>query len=253
MGTYKELEKALLMQSENQVFHSNYQKELRFYRAVQEGDIEQVKALFTPLSTTGMGVLSPNPIRDIRYHFIISVALITRFCMEGGLPAETAYTLSDLYIQRADSMQNEAAIASLHKDMIYDFTNLMQNKKTQAVMSKVVLQAIHYIHKHLRSPIKEREIAAYLKINSSYLSSLFKHETGMGIKLYIQSARIEAAKNMLKYSEYSYSVISNYLCFSSHSYFISVFKKHTGLTPKEYRNRYFQSNWNEDITPQGHQ
>ena len=245
MGTYKELEKALLIQSENQIFHTNYQKELRFYRAVQEGDTEQVKELFTPLSTTGMGILSPSPILNIRYHFIVSVALITRFCIEGGLPTETAYTLSDLYIQRADAIQNEDSIAALHKEMIFDFTNLMQNKKTQAVMSKVVLQAINYIHKHLRSPIKESEIAAELHVNSSYLSSLFKRETGMGLKSYLQSARIEAAKNMLKYSEYDYSIISNYLCFSSHSYFISVFKKHTGLTPKEYRNRYFQSNWNE--------
>lgn len=245
MGTYKDLEKALLIQSENQIFHTNYQKELRFYRAVQEGDIDQVIELFTPLSTTGMGVLSPSSIRNIRYHFIISVALITRFCIEGGLPTETAYTLSDLYIQRADAIQNEASIAALHKEMIFDFTNLMQNKKTQAVMSKVVLQAINYIHKNLRTPIKESEIAAELKINSSYLSSLFKQETGIGLKSYIQAARIEAAKNMLKYSEYDYSIISNYLCFSSHSYFISVFKKYTGLTPKEYRNRYFQSNWNE--------
>lgn len=245
MGTYKELEKALLMQSENQIFHTNYQKELRFYRAVQEGDIDTVKELFTPLSTTGMGVLSPSSIRNIRYHFIVSVALITRFCIEGGLPTETAYTLSDLYIQRADAIQKEESIADLHKEMIFDFTTLMQNKKTQAVMSKVVLQAINYIHKHLRSPLKESEIAAELNLNSSYLSSLFKQETGMGLKSYIQSARIEAAKNMLKYSEYDYAIISNYLCFSSHSYFISVFKKHTGLTPKEYRNRYFQSNWNE--------
>lgn len=245
MRTYKELEKALLMQSENQIFHTNYQKELSFYRAVQQGNREQVESLFTPLSTTGMGVLSPNPIRNIRYHFIVSVALITRFCIEGGLPTETAYTLSDLYIQRADAIQNESDIAALHKEMIFEFTNMMHKQQTQTVMSKVVLQAVNYIHKNLRTPIKESEIAAELNINSSYLSSLFKQETGMGLKAYLQSARVEAAKNMLRYSDYDYAIISNYLCFSSHSYFISVFKRHTGLTPKEYRNRYFQSNWNE--------
>lgn len=36
------------------------------------------------------------------YHFVSSVALISRFCVEGGLGHDTAYTLSDIYIQRAD-------------------------------------------------------------------------------------------------------------------------------------------------------
>lgn len=245
MGTYRDLEKALLSQSENQIYHSNYQSELYFYRAVQQGNLEQVTKLFTPLSTNGMGVLSKNPLRNIRYHFVVSVALITRFCIEGGLPTETAYTLSDLYIQRADTMTNEQSIADLHKEMVFEFTAIMQSKRTEHVMSLVVSQAVNYIHKNLRKPIKESEIAEALCVSSSYLSSLFKQEIGIGIKAYIQTARIDAAKNMLRYSDFDYSIISNYLCFSSHSYFICVFKKHTGMTPKEYRNRYFQSNWTE--------
>jgi AraC-like DNA-binding protein len=47
---------------------------------------------------------------------------------------------------------------------------------------------------------------------------------------------VEAAKNMLLYSEYSLDEIANYLAFASTSYFISTFKKSAGMTPREYRN-----------------
>lgn len=245
MGAYKDLEKMLLMQSENQIFHASYDNELNFYRAVQSGDVEKVNELFTPFDTEGMGKLSRNPVHNIRYHFIVSVALITRFCIEGGLPAETAYTLSDLFIQKADISDSVDEIMSLHKEMCLEFTNFMHNKHRDKVMSMTVIRAIDFIHKNLRKPIKQSEIADDLGVNSSYLSSLFKKETGIGINAYIQEARIEAAKNMLQYSNYDFAIISEYLCFSSHSYFISVFKKHTGMTPKEYRSRYFQSNWNK--------
>ena len=48
---------------------------------------------------------------------------------------------------------------------------------------------------------------------------------------------------MLKYSEQSFLQIANLLSFASQSHFTQVFKKHTGYTPKEYRDKYYRSNW----------
>ena len=58
---------------------------------------------------------------------------------------------------------------------------------------------------------------------------------------YILLRKLEAARNMLKYSEYSYAEISAILAFSSQSHFSRIFKKETGYTPKEYRDRFFQN------------
>lgn len=54
----------------------------------------------------------------------------------------------------------------------------------------------------------------------------------MTIAAYIEKKRIEAAKNMLDFSEYTYSQIANILAFSSQSHFSRVFKKNTGYSPK---------------------
>jgi AraC-like DNA-binding protein len=55
--------------------------------------------------------------------------------------------------------------------------------------------------------------------------------------------KIEAAANMLLFSDYSSLEISNYLNFSSQSYFIKQFKKQMGVTPKEYRRRFYTVGW----------
>ena len=69
-----------------------------------------------------------------------------------------------------------------------------------------------------------------------------KKETGMLFVDYIQKERIEAACNMLTYSDYTAAQISEYLCFSTQSYFIKIFRKYTGTTPAKYK-KYKVQDW----------
>ena len=98
--TEKELSYKAFLNREYGFSHSPFEKEFEFYDCVKKGDTDGVKRLMTPLDSSGTGVLSEDPIRNLKYHFVVTVALITRFCVEGGMEMETAYTLSDLYILR---------------------------------------------------------------------------------------------------------------------------------------------------------
>ena len=79
-----------------------YNPELEFYSIIQNGDIEQVKELCkaSPLKDKkGLGLLSEKPVNNIRYHFVITTALVARYCIEGGLDVATAYnSLFCLYV-----------------------------------------------------------------------------------------------------------------------------------------------------------
>ena len=75
------------------------------------------------------------------------------------------------------------------------------------------------------------------ELTPSYLSYLFKKETGITVHKFIQDKRLETAKNLLKQNEYSCMDIAAMLCFSSQSHFIKSVKDKYGLTPKEYRMR----------------
>lgn len=224
-------------------YNVDYESEFAFYHAVKDGDLETVKQIMSPLGSTKMGVLSKNPVRNLRYHFIISVAIITRFCIESGLSPEYAYTLSDLYIQKADLIESIEGIHQLHREMVYDYTKQMRRQVKERTYSKQIVLALDYIYTHLQKNMTVTEIADAIQLNPSYLSTLFKKEIGISISAYIRKERIKMAENLLKYSDFSAIDISNYLCFSSHSHFIKVFKEHTGYTPREYRNRFFRQNW----------
>ena len=63
-------------------------------------------------------------------------------------------------------------------------------------------------------------------------------EIGIAFSNYVSKTKAEEAANLLTFSEYTDSEISNLLGFSSQSYFIKIFKKYLGVTPKEYKKRY---------------
>jgi len=123
MNVNNDLTITLFNQRENGIFHSPYEKELNFYAAVQSGNLEAVYQYMTPLTSEGLGELSSHPIRNLQYHLVITIALLTRFCLEGGLNQETAYSLSDLFIQRVDTCTSIKEVTELHPKVVFEYTN----------------------------------------------------------------------------------------------------------------------------------
>jgi YesN/AraC family two-component response regulator len=151
---------------------------------------------------------------------------------------ETAYSLSDLYIQSCDRCTNENELSGLHRNMSMDYTKRMAELRKNKVYSKQIVLCINYIYSHLHKKISVEELSKHTGLSPSYLSRLFRKETGESITEYIIKRKINAAKNMLKYSGYSLSEISATLAFSCQSYFTKIFKELEGVTPKKYRDMY---------------
>lgn len=242
----KHLSNTIFSLREEGFSHLSYEQEMKFYDAVKTGDIDTLNRIMLPLKNEHLGKLSDNPLHNIKYHLIVTIALITRFCIEGGLIPETAYTLSDVYIQKVDKCSSEEEVTALHHEIVYEFANRMNSIKKQSILSKPVVQAIDYINKHLHEKIRLNDLASYLSLNKTYFCGVFKKEMNMTVGQYINKSKIEAAENMLIYTEQSSLEISNYFDFSSHSHFINSFKKETGMTPNEYRKKYYRKHFTED-------
>lgn len=243
MDINKKLSHVEFINREYNVSHLSYEREIAFFDSVKKGKVEEAKRLYKPLNSKELGKLSENHLRNIKYHLIITVAFLTRYCIEGGLEMETAYNLSDIYIQNIDKCTNTEEINELHKELIEDYAKRMQIIQKTNQYPKTIMICLDYIYDNLHSKISLEKLADIVGLAPTYLSKLFHKEVGMTISSYILKKRIEAAENMLKYSEYSCSEISNYLCFSSESHFIQVFKKTTGFTPKQYREQFFRTRW----------
>lgn len=234
--------------------HRIIETEFAFYDAIANGNIEFVEANCQEnafINPDGMGKLSENPLQNIRYHFVVTTAMITRYCVHAGMEQEKAYSLSDFYILKMDKCQTIAEINKIHDIMCLDLCKQMNIIRNKQILSKPIVLCIDYIYSHIHYRITIKELAEYLKISESYLSKLFLKEMGISLSSYIVNLKIEKAKNLLQYSDYNIVDIANYLSFSSQSHFIQVFQKKTGLTPHKYRTQHFRTNWDRmTVKPQ---
>ena len=242
MKTDRDLNYRMYVQRNDGFTRNPFEQEMKFYRTIQSGDVEGIKELFKGVRknfSEGKGTLSADPIRNLMYHFVTAVAIISRFCVEAGLPHDVAYTLSDIYIQRADKLNDFEAILDLLGEMQVDFAERMRTMKKENVISLHVRRCIDYIYDHLHEDLTLNVLSEYVGLNQSYLSKLFSKETGMSIKTFVINEKVKTAENLLKNSDFSCLDISLALGFSSQSAFISTFKKQIGMTPKKYRELHY--------------
>lgn len=213
----------------------NFEKEM--LSCVREGDLDRLGQLFKRSSAGRAGKVAPTYLRQLKNIFISSATLLSRSAIEGGLPTEEALTLSDKYIQHAESYDNPEQVMNLQYHMVIDYTTLVHDIKKGDRYDKFMRSVTSYIREHLTDDFSVDQMAKDLYLSRSYLSTKFKKETGMTLSQYMQEQKIEKAKSLLKTTDRSILEIATYLGFSSQGYFQNVFKKCTGMTPKDYRNR----------------
>ena len=101
--------------------------------------------------------------------------------------------------------------------------------------SKTIVDKVNqYIHDHYMDNIDRSKIASEFFLTPDYLGKLYKKKTGIAIKSYINEYRIEKAKELLKTSDKSISEVAVAVGFDNFSYFSTLFKKITGVSPKDY-------------------
>lgn len=101
--------------------------------------------------------------------------------------------------------------------------------------NSLIEQAMTLIHRSYAEDIKLQGIADELSIHPVWLSQLFKKETGINFLDYVTDLRIRKAKELLRGSSMKVYEIAESVGYSDIHYFGKLFKKKTGLTPKEFR------------------
>lgn len=217
--------------------HDTYLFEKQMLSFVTSGNVTALEKLFATTSPGRSGKMAGNYLRQLKNIFISSVTLVSRAAIEGGLPQEDAFSLSDRYIQHCEKYNDPAQILNLQHHMVLDYASLVHSITSGSSASPLVRAVSAYVQEHLTEDITVDEIAQTLYLSPNYLSSRFHRESGMTLRTFISQQRISKAKDYLKKTDRSILDISTFLGFSSQAYFQNVFKKMTGMTPKEYRER----------------
>ena len=196
----------------DEIEHREPTEEFLFYRAVSTGDIETVRKNCEQgrfMEGEGVGVLSRDPVVNLKYHFVITTAMITRLCRQAGMELEQAFRMSDFYIQKLDDIHTEEEVHRLHDEMVMDYTEKMRKYSRSDTNSKHINVCKEYIYSHIKERITIEDL----------------------------------------FSDYSMIEIANRLSFSSQSHFIQQFREVVGMTPKKYRDEYYMVQWDIEPGP----
>lgn len=109
----------------------------------------------------------------------------------------------------------------------------MRRNQQRQSYSRYVRQALDYISRHYREDISLEKAAKDIGITHTYLSRLFKGETGVSFTERLNQVRIEVSKKFMDGGESVKEIYEN-VGFKNYSYFFKVFKEITGSTPLEY-------------------
>ena len=215
--------------------HNTIDLENMILNYVRNGDLDSLKQWLQKAPAIRGGILANEQIRQLKNTFVVTITLVSRSAINGGLDIDEALSLSDSYIQKCELLNSIERITNLQYHMLLDYTKRVYDLKINKINSKLVLSITNYIKHHITEPINITKLAKDLFISRTYLATKFKNETNMTLSNYYLKMKIDEAENLLIYTNKSLNQISSYLGFSSQSHFTNTFKKYTNKSPNEFR------------------
>lgn len=105
--------------SKQKVLHYPTEIRSRFYQLVSSGNLQEVEAFLEKKDFRKLcdnNVLSETSVQNMRYHFIVTVTMLTHFCIQAGMPEVQALEIQDNYIQSADQTHRLVDMEALHDE-----------------------------------------------------------------------------------------------------------------------------------------
>ena len=104
--------------------------------------------------------------------------------------------------------------------------------KTNSVLAEIT----EYLADNVENKIEFSDIVKQFNLSSSVIKKIFREQMGCGVMAYFTLLKIDRAKEMIREEKYTFTEISEKLCFNNSQYFTTVFKRVSGMTPTEYAN-----------------
>ena len=218
--------------------HNPYDRERREMESIRTGNLTGLKESMEESFDGEYAVLSKNPLRSTKNLAIVALAISSRAAIEGGVPYEEAYSVSDGYILKVDEAISNEMIGAIVTTAKYDFAGRVKDNKGTGNSNPVIQKCKRLVFTRMHQKILVCDLAVELGISPEYLSVCFKKEEGMTLSKYIQEEKIKTARALLIYTDYNIDEIANYLGYSSQSHFGKLFKERQGLSPGGFRRRF---------------
>ena len=210
-----------------------YDKERMLISKLKTGDIQEAKALLNDLLGYVFFSQGSN-LEIVKSRSLELCSLLSRAAIEGGATSDSILKVNNQLLTVIPTINNMDDLCYKLQEAIDAFTDCMF-EHVPTKNSEVIKKAVQYISKNYVNNLTLELVANQVHLNPTYFSTLFKQSTGSSFKEYLNMVRVEESKRLLSNTDYSLIDIAVATGFEDQSYFTKVFKKYTGLTPKQFR------------------
>lgn len=210
-----------------------YEKEKLLIAKVKTGDASEAKGILNDL--LGYVLFSEgNDLETVKSRAIELCSLLSRAAIEGGAATDRTLRINNQFLKTLVDIKNLDELCYKLQETVEVFTESMFHH-VPTKNNDVVKKAVSFISRNYATNITLEEVANYVHLNPAYFSTIFKQSSGSSFKEHLNMVRVEESKRLLANTYYSIIDIAIATGFEDQSYFSKVFKKYTGLTPKQYR------------------
>ena len=175
-----------------------------------------------------------NNLEDIKPRITELVVIISRAAVDAGANFKDIFMINENFQSNIEEFKDLEDLSVWISNMLQRFISLtFEFEKVKH--ADTVYKVIEFIKENYMRHISLEEIARYTYMSKTYLSSLFKKETGYSISEYLNNIRIDRSQSLLVESDLSIIEIARICGFEDQSYFTKVFRKVTDITPKKFR------------------
>ncbi len=222
------------------IMEARYEIESGLIQAVSNGNLPKAELYFSQFTSMQLEPRTENPVRDYKNYAIILNTLLRKAAEYGAVHPIQIDAVSTQYARKIELITSRSSFLSLARSMIRNYCFIVKNHslKNYSILVRKVISTILY---DLSADLSLRTLASHFHVTSSYLSTLFRKETGFTLTEYVNRKRIEHAVFLLNSTDMQIQTIASYCGIPDVNYFSKLFKKHIGQTPKEYRKNVMHS------------
>jgi YesN/AraC family two-component response regulator len=217
------------------ILETRYKTENAYLAAVTRGDREgAIKALANFRGFSGEERIPKDRLRERKNYLIVLNTLMRKAAEQSEVHPVHIDAVSSDYSREIEALTNISEITRVVQKMLFGYCELV-NKYSMQDYTPVIRDVINFIEYHIQEPLSLHYLAEHFNINPSYLSTLFKRETGETLTNFINNSRMRFVARLLRNPAIKIQDAAGKCGFLDINYFNRIFKRFYGKTPRDFR------------------
>ncbi len=204
--------------------------------AIREKNETQAMKTVEDQIKNGLPHMLDDPLMEWKFYLVGLLTYITYFLNDSGV-VENYYDHSRVeFTKEVYNAQSVEQCEEILRKIARFFSE--RDQEPERTLSPLVRKIITDVDTDLKEPLTLQYFSEKLGVNGSYLSNLFRRETGKTITQYVTDQRLKHAENLLRYTNKPVRSVAAEVGIGDAQYFSRLFRKKTGMKPTEYRRKY---------------